>query len=260
MTKSVKWTAVLPVLAAVAGCGPVLVVPQPVLPEPLVERQPVTIAVHYPAEFRDYVHKETRYSTEYEINLGPGHVVEFTRLFAALFEKVVEVDDPAQVPALQPPVRMVLEPRFEDYAFLTPRDLAGENFIVTIRYRLNVYGPGGERVDGYVFTGYGRDQSGSLTGSSALLAATQKAMREAGAKLAVELPEEETVRTLLAGLPVAPPPEATPSLREALGPFVEPPAAQEPASAAEPPPPAASSQDSDAQQDPAPVETPLPPP
>jgi len=206
-------------VVALAGCGAVRVEPQSVLPPALVEQVPATIAVHYPVEFRSYLHKETRYGTNYEVNLGPVHVAELNRLFGAMFSRVVEVDDPAHVPILQPPVRLVLEPRFEDYSFLTPRDVAGDNFTVTIRYRLNVYEPGGERVDGYVFTGYGREQSGSLTGSEPLLRATQRAMREAGAKLAVELPAEDTVRSLLTGRPVLRRSDSPPGARDALGAF-----------------------------------------
>lgn len=206
-------------LAALAGCGSVRVEPQSALPPALVEKLPATIAVHYPEEFRGYLHKETRYGTDYEVNLGPAHVTELNRLFGAMFSRVVEVDDPAHLPVLQPPVRMVLEPRFEDYSFLTPRDMAGDSFTVTIRYRLNVFGPGGERVDGYVFTGFGREKSGSLKGSEPLLRATQRAMREAGAKLAVELPAEDTVRSLLTGRPVLLRSNSPPAQQDAFGAF-----------------------------------------
>lgn len=204
---------------SLAGCGAVLVEPDPVLPKALVEPLPVALAVHYPAEFREYVHKEKRYGTDYEVKLGPAHVAELNRLFGAMFARVVEVEDPSRVPPLEPAVRLVVEPRFEDYAFLTPRDMAGDFFTVTIRYRLNVYAPGGERVDGYVFTGYGREKSGSLAGNAPLLVATQRAMREAGAKLAVELPQEETVRSLLAGRTVTLRRPGPPQPGEALGAF-----------------------------------------
>ncbi len=152
------------------------------------------------------------------------------------------------IPRLEPPLRLVLQPRFEDYSFLTPRDMAGDTFTVTIRYRLDVFEPGGERVDGYVFTGYGREKSGGMSGTAPLLAATQRAMREAGAKLAVELPDEDTVRTLLAGETVAPRPVSRPGPHEALGSFgtaVPAPPPQEPAA----PPPVQSTEDSGAAAD-----------
>jgi len=202
-----------------AGCGTVEVAPQSQLPPPLIDQVPATVGVHYSEEFRRYEHKETRYQVDYDILLGPAHVAKLTRLLQAMFARVVEVGDPARPLEADPSIVMVLEPRFEDYAFLTPRDMVGEAYTVTIRYRLDVYDPRGQRVDGYVFTGYGREKSGALTGSGPLAIATQRAMRDAGAKLAVELPDQETVRLLLAGDEVGPKQSEEQARSEALGSF-----------------------------------------
>jgi hypothetical protein len=104
---------------------------------------------------------------------------------------------------------MVLEPKFEEYSFLTPKDVAGEAFIVTIRYLLTLYDSSGARVDSFAFTGYGREKAHTLANKEPLAVATQRAMRDAGAKVAVELTDQESVRLLLRGagspLPVSPP-------------------------------------------------------
>ena len=123
---------------------------------------------------------------------------------------------------------MVLEPRFEEYSFLTPKDVAGEAFIVTIRYLLTVYDGSGARVDSFAFTGYGREKAHTLASKEPLAIATQRAMRDAGAKVAVELTDQESVRLLLHGagspLPPSPPqppdqlqPPPAPSRRAAAG-------------------------------------------
>ena len=111
-------------------------------------------------------------------------------------------------PSIQPPLVMVLEPRFEEYSFLTPKDVAGEAFIVTIRYLLTVYDGGGARVDAFTFTGYGREKARTLASKEPLQIATQRAMRDAGAKVAVEFTDQESVRLLLRnpGELFAPPP------------------------------------------------------
>ncbi len=216
----------VPALALlVAGCGAVRVQPATQLPPPLIEQIPVTIGIHYSDEFRQYTYKEERYATEYEAVLGPAHVAKLRRLLEAMFERVVEVDDPASAATLDPPVVMVLEPRFEEYAFLTPRDLVGDSYTVTIRYLLAVYNSKGERVDGYVFTGYGRQPSSGLSGTAPLVLATQRAMRDAGAKIAVELPEQDTVRRLIAGGEVAPVTETEDDPGKVLGAFGTAPAA-----------------------------------
>jgi hypothetical protein len=126
-----------------------------------------------------------------------------------MFREVVPVEDPARAGEVRPPLAMVLEPRFEEYSFLTPKDVSGEAFIVTIRYLLTVYDGAGARVDTFTFTGYGREKARTLASKEPLAIATQRAMRDAGAKIAVELTDQDAVRLLLRGagspLPVSPP-------------------------------------------------------
>jgi hypothetical protein len=226
MTRWLTGLLGLLLLAGLSGCTAVRMEAKPQLPPPLIEQLPQAVAVHYPAEFREFLYREERYGMKYEFLLGPAHVVKLQRLLEAMFAKVVEVDDPRQARAVAPDVRLVLEPRFEDYAFLTPQDMAGDYFTVTIRYRLDLYSPEGERVDGYVFTGFGREKSGKLGGNTApLSAATQRAMRDAGAKLAVELASQDTVRRLLEGYDVQPVVTEAQQVQEALGSFGPPQAA-----------------------------------
>jgi hypothetical protein len=229
MNCSWKLPGAVVLLVVLAGCGAVKVQPQTQLPPPLIDKLPVTVAVYFPAEFRDYTYREQRNQVDYEFELGAAHVVKLTRLLQAMFSRVVEVDDPAKALAVAPDVKLVLEPRFEDYAFLTPRDMAGDFYTVTIRYRFNLYNPRGERVDGYVFTGYGRRKSGSMSGTEPLVRATERAMRDAGAKLAIELPEQESVRRLLAGEPVAPERSREEEVRQVLGSFDDGPKTGDPA-------------------------------
>ncbi len=182
---------------ALTGCSAVKLEPKQPLPPPLIDQLPVAVAVSYPQEFRGFVHKERRAGVDYEAILGPAHVDRFGALIEAMFEKVVQVGEPAEAASLEPPVRLVVEPRFEDFAFLTPSDLAGDYYTVTIRYRVDVYAPSGERVDAFVFTGFGRERSGTFSGTEPLARATQRAMRDAGAKFAIEFTEQASVMRLL---------------------------------------------------------------
>jgi hypothetical protein len=179
------------------------------LPPPLIEQLPVRVGIHYSPEFREYRHRETRGQIDYEVNLGPAHVTNLDWLLKAMFRELVPVDDPARVAEIRPPVAFVLEPKFEEYSFLTPKDVAGEAFIVTIRYLLTLYDGAGARVDSFTFTGYGREKARTLASKEPLAVATQRAMRDAGAKVAVELTDQQSVRLLLHGagspLPVSPP-------------------------------------------------------
>ena len=182
------------------------------LPPPLIEQLPVRVGVYYSKEFREYVHKETRGTIDYEVNLGPAHVTNLDWLLKAMFREVVHVDDPTGVGKVAPPLTLVLEPKFEEYSFLTPKDVAGEAFIVTIRYLLTLYDGSGARVDSFTFTGYGRERAHTLASKEPLAVATQRAMRDAGAKVAVELTDQESVRILLhtVGSPLPPSPPQPP--------------------------------------------------
>lgn len=182
---------------ALSACSAVRLEPKQPLPPPLIDQLPVAVAVSYPQEFREFVHKERRAGVDYEAILGPAHVDRFGALLQAMFERIVEVPEPAAAVALEPPVRLIVEPRFEEYAFLTPSDLAGDYYTVTIRYRVDVYAPSGERVDAFVFTGFGRERTGTFSGTEPLARATQRAMRDAGAKFAIEFTEQASVMRLL---------------------------------------------------------------
>ena len=140
-------------LGLLAGCTTTSLETKAQLPPPLLEQLPVRVGIHYSEEFSKYVHKETRGSIDYEVNLGPAHVTNLDWLLKAMFREIVHVDDPTRVGAISPPLAFVLEPKFEEYSFLTPKDVAGEAFIVTIRYLLTVYDGSGARVDSFTFTG-----------------------------------------------------------------------------------------------------------
>jgi hypothetical protein len=211
MNQAIFRTAVAAlVLAMMSGCTATRLTTEAQLPPPLIEKLPMRVGIHYSKEFKEYVHRETRGTIEYEINLGPAHVTNIDWLMRAMFTEVVPVEDPSKIADSNPPFVFVLQPRFEEYSFLTPKDVAGEAFIVTIRYMLTLYDGGGARVDSFTLTGYGREKARTLASKEPLAVATQRAMRDAGAKVAVELTEQESVRLLMRNAgsftPLPPPP------------------------------------------------------
>jgi hypothetical protein len=237
---------------ALAGCGGVQVKPQDQVPRPLVDELPLRTGVYYSAEFRTFVHREERWGTQWEADLGAAHVTKLDRLLKAMFPELVQVQDLGQPP--QPPLQLILEPRFEEYSFITPRDAGAEYYAVTIKYRMNLYDGQARLIDSLVYTGYGNEGGTGLTTEGPLIAATQKAMRDAGAKFATEFPDQLTIRKLLAGETVEPvrggaaspasggieevTPRATPAGAPVPGNVpgpVAPPAAEAPPSAATPP-------------------------
>jgi hypothetical protein len=189
--------ATILVVLLLSGCTATKLTTQAQLPPPLIDKLPVRVGVHYSREFAEYVHKETRSQIDYEVTLGPAHVTNLNWLLGAMFAELVEVEDPSAVADIRPPLLFVLEPKFEEFSFLTPKDVAGEAFVVTIRYLLTLYDGSGGRVDSFTYTGYGREKARTLASKEPLAIATQRAMRDAGAKVAVELTDQEAVRLLL---------------------------------------------------------------
>jgi len=187
----------LAVLVSLAGCGPVRLVANTNIPQPLVVKIPGAVAVFMPPEFSQYVHKEERWGTEWNIDIGKAQADAMSRLLNAMFERVIVVDSLNAGTQLSSEINAILEPSVEEYAFVTPRDAGSPFFAVSIKYRVNVYSPDGKLADSWGFTGYGTAPAGGLSNTEPLEDATALAMRDAGAKLAVEFRDQAIVRDLL---------------------------------------------------------------
>lgn len=184
-------------LVLLAGCGPVKLVANTNIPPPLVVKIPIAVALFMPTEFSNYVHKEERWSTKWHVDLGKAQTEGISRLMAAMFERVVPVESVNAGTQVPGGVAAILEPSIEEYAFVTPRDAGSPFYAVSIKYRVNVYLPDGKLADSWGFTGYGTSPSQGLSSEAPLSTATALAMRDAGAKLAVEFREQAVMRGLL---------------------------------------------------------------
>lgn len=201
-------------LVLLPGCGTTQFETQSVIPPPLVTRIPVVVGVRVSPEFRTAVHREERDGAEYVIAVGKAQSDGFDRLMQAMFERVVPVPAIETGAVTDPEVRGVFEPVLEDFSFVTPRDTGTPLYAVSLKYRINAYTPAGKAVDSWTFTGYGAQAGRSMPGRGkvALQQAASLAMRDAGAKIAVEFREQAIVRGLidqdapLAEVEVQPPP------------------------------------------------------
>jgi hypothetical protein len=194
--------------AALAGCGPVRLVANTNIPQPLIVKMPIGVALFMSKDFSEYVHREERWSTDWHVDLGSAQSEGMNRLFNAMFERVTPVDS-VNAGARTQGVHAILEPSIEEYAFVTPRDAGSPFFAVSIKYRVNVYAPDGRLADSWGFTGYGTSPAQGISSTGPLATATALAMRDAGAKLAVEFREQPVLRGLL---PPEPSPDAAPSM------------------------------------------------
>jgi hypothetical protein len=194
----IRWLP-LPALVLLAGCVTKQFETEAVIPQPLVTRIPVVVALYVPPAFRTAVHREKRDGSDYAIAIGKAQSAGFERLMHAMFMRVVPVTSVEAGAVADPEVRGVFEPVLEDVSFVTPRDTGTPLYAVSLKYRINAYSPAGQAADSWTFTGYGAQASGSMPGQgkTALQQAASLAMRDAGAKIAVEFREQAIVRGLI---------------------------------------------------------------
>jgi hypothetical protein len=202
--KTGGWIALAAAWVALSGCSTVRLEARPNIPEPIITKIPVSVGLFMPIEFSSYVYRGDRYGFKWEVTLGAAQSEGVARLFAAMFESVVPIDNIATAATTAPGIRAILEPAVEDFSFITPRDAGTQFYAVSIKYRVSVYTPDGRLAESWPFTGYGIVPAAGMSAEKPLARATSLAMRDAAAKLVVEFREQAIVRGLL---PAAPKPD-----------------------------------------------------
>src|SRR3954453_10745897 len=175
-------------LGAVA-CSDVSIRPEAHLPKPLITPMPAAVGLIIPPETRKYVDQETRFGIDWKVNLGPGEVKLMRDTFTDLFQRVEEFKD-LESGKNAKDLKALFETRVDQYSFVTSRETGGRYYAVTIKYRINLYTPKGEKVDSYTLTGYGNSLAMGMSGGKPLTQATVAAMRDAAAKFLVQFPDQ----------------------------------------------------------------------
>jgi|TARA_B110000914_G_C15425578_1_gene428766 hypothetical protein len=175
------------------------------IPTPLIEPFPVSIGLIVPAEFSTYIYREKlpRGGGDWTVGLGALQDAFFTTLFDSVFQRVQRVSlpvceqiDAPNAPGLGCPdgyLRITLL----EYAFLPP-ELSGLKFFsASTKYQLELMDAGGAVRDTWVVVGYGKNEGGGFQATDALNAASVDAIRDAGARVALDWSKQENVVTWL---------------------------------------------------------------
>src|SRR5687767_11440372 len=99
-------------LGLLSACGGVQIKPEPRLPQALITPLPARVGLIIAPDMRNYVHKETRWGTDWAIDLGAGHTRFAQDLFKAQFREVEAfqgLDEARQATGL----KAIFEPRIE---------------------------------------------------------------------------------------------------------------------------------------------------
>ena len=194
-SNALKAISVAVCIAALGGCSTRITLNDPTIPNPLVEKIPLTVAVRYPDEFEHYVHDEQIVGREkWTIDLGRSNKLLFNKVFTSMFNELIIIDadtDPADLR-----IDALIEPSIDAFELSTPSQSQTQAFAVWIRYRMKIFDREGKQFANWPISAYGKSQSTAMGGDDALRRAAVLAMRDAAALVVMQLDKSTRISRL----------------------------------------------------------------
>lgn len=179
-----------------SACGVKEVAVNNNFPAPVMHKHPQHIGLYLDPAFRSYEHSEKLPGgAAWSIDLGAANVRLFTQIFTGMFVQVTSVPNLQTTGSAQAIVR----PDIEDYQFSTPQQNQTEFFEAWIKYRIRFYSPQSKLLAQWPLTAYGRSEKKFFDKEGALRQATNNAMRDAAAGMALDFNAHPVVRAFLYG-------------------------------------------------------------
>ncbi|MBO6701043.1 MAG: hypothetical protein JJ921_01800 [Pseudomonadales bacterium] len=174
------------------------VVVEGTVPSPLVVKIPARVGVYYSEDFRNFRYQEAiRDAGTWNIDLGAQNLSFFRNLTSALFTSVQEVREPPLTTEEMRDLDGIMIPYIEKYGFLTPSISGLKFYSASIEYRIVLYNKTGKKIGDWNIVGYGKSEGGMFTGDEAINEATVLAIRDGGARIAIELIDQPAVQAWL---------------------------------------------------------------
>ena len=187
-----------------SACSKTVVI-QGSVPTPLVAQIPLRLGIYYSDSFKNFSYEESLKSEgNWTIELGQQNVLFFRELFTTLFLKVIEVDkEQLSAEAIQAlELDGVLIPEIEEYGFLTPGISGLKFYSASVKYNLRLLNRQAAVTGEWHVVGYGKSEGGTFQGGEAVNSATLLAIRDGGARIAIDFPRQAFVKAFLASLDV----------------------------------------------------------
>ena len=176
------------------------------VPTPLVYKIPARVGVFYSDEFRNYRYQEQiNEAGTYDIDLGSQNLTFFSNLLSSLFLDVEEIREPPLTPEEMTHLDGVIIPRIEKYGFLTPSISGLKFYSASIEYRIALYDKAGKKIGDWNIIGYGKSEGGMFLADDAINEATVLAIRDGGARIAIELIDQPAVKEWMEALEMGSP-------------------------------------------------------
>ncbi|MFT4924210.1 MAG: hypothetical protein ACI8WB_000288 [Phenylobacterium sp.] len=167
-------------------------------PRPVINQLPLSVGVHYPAEFADFSYVEQSDDRSgRDIGIGKAQVKLFATVLPALFREVVAVAKPEQGQAAVP-VDLILTMKVDDFQYTVPKETKVDMYEVWIKYNMQLFDSQGQLIADWILTAYGKTPSAMLqTEGSALNAAMVVALRDAGASFSLSFTKVPEIKQWL---------------------------------------------------------------
>lgn len=188
---------ILLIISMVPACTTSVVV-EGTVPTPLVQKIPARMGVYYPEDFRNFRYQEViRDAGTWNIDLGSQNLSFFKNLTDALFTSAEEVHEPPLTTEEMRELDGIMIPYIEKFGFLTPSISGLKFYSASIEYRIVLYNKTGQKIGDWNIVGYGKSEGGMFSGDEAINEATVLAIRDGGARIAIELIDQPAVQDWL---------------------------------------------------------------
>ncbi len=179
-------------LLVLAGCSTNVTV-RGDFPVPLSQPMPVHGGLVMDDDFRAHVY-EDRDNRRLTFAIGAAQTAMLRSLSTGLFSRVTEMESLEQ----RGGQTLLLVPVVEEIQVAMPFETRLKVFEVWLKYNISVYNQRGEPVADWILTAYGKTPSRFLSSDQdALNQAALVALRDAGARLLIDLPRVPEIQALV---------------------------------------------------------------
>ena len=195
---AVKPFSLLLLLAFLASCSSKNILVEGSLPVPMVKKIPAAVGIYYSEEFVSFRYKEISPEIgNWDIDFGGQNARFFRLLFDSMFEKTENIDRRDISNENSGGFDGFLIPKIKKYGFLTPFVSGLGFYSASIEYELSLYDSDASVILTWKVVGYGKNEGGVFGKEEAIERATLLAIRDAGAKIAIELGKRAEIESWL---------------------------------------------------------------
>ena len=159
-------------------------------PPPLVPKLSLRGKMSYSDDFRRYNYAEKDKDRAIKnVDFGEAQTLLFERIFGQVLHLVK--DDSEQID-------LRIEPELLDFQYSVPRETKLKLYEIWLKYRVKITDADNQEIADWVVKGYGKTPTAMLTSATkAFNAATNVALRDVGAQLAIGFPKQAAIEQFI---------------------------------------------------------------